>query len=38
MDKNILNEVYKELYDAIGEEAMLRVYNLFRGQQISFPI
>lgn len=38
MDKNILNEVYKELYDAIGEEAMLRVYNLFRGQQINFPM
>ena len=38
MDKNILNEVYKELYDAIGEEAMFMVYNLFRGQQINFPM
>ena len=38
MDKDILNEVYRELYEIIGEESMFKVYGLLRGQQISFPM
>lgn len=38
MDKNLLNEVYIELCEIAGEENMLKIYRLFKGQQISFPM
>ena len=38
MDKNLLNEVYKEVWDAVGEDNMLYIYKLFKGQQVTFPM
>ena len=34
----LLNDVYKEIYDELGEEATIKIYNLFKGQQITFPV
>ena len=34
----LLNDVYKEIYDELGEEATLKIYNMFKGQQITFPV
>ena len=31
------NQIYNELNDLIGEENMMKVYQNFRGMQISFP-
>lgn len=33
-----LNEIYKELVDEIGFENTQRVYKIFKGTQVSFPI
>lgn len=32
------NEVYKEMVDLIGYESTVKLYNHFKGQQITFPI
>ena len=34
----LLNDVYKEICDELGMEATLKIYNLFKGQQITFPV
>lgn len=34
----LLNDVYKEIYDELGEEATLKIYSMFKGQQITFPV
>ena len=34
----LLNDVYKEIYDELGEEAVIRIFNMFKGQQITFPV
>ena len=34
----LLNDVYKEIYDELGMEATVKIYNLFKGQQITFPV
>lgn len=38
-DKDVanFNHVYSELYELIGEENMIKVYESFKGMQISFP-
>ena len=33
-----LNEIYKELSDEIGFDNTERVYNMFKGTQVSFPV
>ena len=35
---DLLNDVYKEIYDEFGEEVTLKIYNMFKGQQITFPV
>ena len=36
-EKLPLNDVYREIADALGLEAAESIYQMFRGQQISFP-
>ncbi len=40
MQKNadLYNGIYRELSDILGDEAAVKLYLLFKGQQISFPI
>ena len=33
-----LNTVYKEIADELGIEAAKTIHNMFRGQQITFPL
>lgn len=30
--------VYKEMVEILGEEATLKIYENFRGQQVTFPM
>lgn len=32
-----LNDVYRDIADEIGVENTLKLYNMFRGTQVSFP-
>lgn len=34
----ILNTVYKEISEKLGMETAVEIYQMFRGQQISFPM
>ena len=34
----LFNEVYKELCDAVGLDNVIVIYQLYKGQQITFPI
>lgn len=36
-EKDALHEVYRGLYDLLGEENMLKLYEHYRGYQIAFP-
>ena len=37
-DLDGLNDIYKELAEEIGIENTWKVYNIFKGTQISFPV
>ena len=37
-EKEFLNGIYKELADLIGEEHARKIYEEYRGQQITFPV
>ena len=39
-DKNaeFFNEIYREISAAIGIEAAERIHNMYKGQQITFPV
>ena len=37
-DAEMLNSVYKEISEHCGFETAKKIYHLFRGQQISFPV
>jgi len=36
-DIEMLNSIYKELCECIGLDATLKIYDLLKGQQITFP-
>ena len=36
-DPELLNTVYQEISEALGMDAAMVIYQMFRGQQISFP-
>ena len=38
IDLELLNTVYREIADKLGIEAAFEVYEMFRGQQICFPV
>lgn len=33
----LYNDIYRELSEIVGLEAMLKIYLRFKGQQVSFP-
>ena len=35
---DLLQESYAQLYEVVGEDLLLKLYDLYRGQQISFPM
>ena len=37
-DVDLLNTVYKEISEKMGMDVALEMYQLFKGQQISFPV
>lgn len=37
-DPELLNNVYKEISEKLGMDTAMEVYQMFKGQQISFPV
>ena len=37
-DSELLNSVYKEVSEKLGIDAAMEIYQMFKGQQISFPM
>lgn len=37
-DNELLNHVYREISEALGTDAAIEIYRLFKGQQITFPV
>ena len=37
-ERELYNDIYKEMAEIIGLEATLKVYLRFKGQQVSFPV
>ncbi|MBE6631271.1 MAG: Mor transcription activator family protein [Ruminococcaceae bacterium] len=37
-NSEMLNDVYKEISEQLGMDVALNIYQMFRGQQISFPV
>lgn len=37
-DKELLNNVYREISEVMGTDTAMEMYRLFKGQQISFPV
>ena len=37
-DPELLNTVYKEISEKLGVETAVEIYQMFKGQQISFPM
>lgn len=36
-DSELLNTVYREISERLGMNATMTIYEMFKGQQISFP-
>ena len=37
-DPELLNAVYKEISEQLGMDVAMNIYQMFKGQQISFPV
>lgn len=37
-DPELLNSVYKEISEKLGMDAAIDIYQLFKGQQVTFPM
>jgi Mor family transcriptional regulator len=37
-DPDLLNSVYKEISEQLGVDTAMDIYQLFKGQQVSFPM
>ena len=37
-DPELLNSVYKEISEKLGMDAAMEIYQMFKGQQINFPV
>ena len=37
-DPELLNTVYKEISEKLGMDTAMSIYQMFKGQQISFPV
>lgn len=37
-DSELLNNVYREISERLGMDTAMEIYQMFKGQQISFPV
>lgn len=37
-DSDLLNAVYREISEKLGMDTAMEIYQMFKGQQISFPV
>ena len=37
-EAELYNDIYKEIAEIVGLDAMLKIYLRFKGQQITFPV
>ncbi|MBQ6893023.1 MAG: Mor transcription activator family protein [Clostridia bacterium] len=37
-DADLFNEVYREISTTVGTEAAVKIFQMYKGQQISFPV
>ena len=37
-DSELLNAVYKEVSEKLGMDTAMEIYQMFKGQQINFPV
>ena len=37
-DTDLFNSVYKEISEKLGMDTAINIYNMFKGQQINFPV
>lgn len=37
-DKDLLNNVYREISESMGADVAMEMYRMFKGQQITFPV
>ena len=37
IDVSVLQSVYRESYDLLGEDGLLKVFEYYRGDQMTFP-
>ena len=37
-DSDLLNAVYKEISEKLGMDTAMEIYQMFKGQQINFPV
>lgn len=37
-DSELLNAVYKEISEKLGMDTAMEIYQMFKGQQINFPV
>lgn len=37
-DSELLNTIYKEISEKLGMDTAMSIYQMFKGQQISFPV
>ncbi|AJA80672.1 hypothetical protein ADT67_12475 [Levilactobacillus brevis] len=38
VDVEVLQATYRELYELVGEENMLKIFNYYHGLQLNFPV
>lgn len=38
VDVEVLQATYRELYELVGEESMLKIFNYYHGMQLDFPV
>ena len=37
-DTELLNAIYREIADRLGLDTAMNIYQMFKGQQITFPV
>ncbi|MCG0660560.1 hypothetical protein [Lactiplantibacillus plantarum] len=38
VDVSVLQPIYRDLYDLLGETELLKVFEYYRGAQVTFPV
>lgn len=38
VDASVLQPIYRDLYDLLGETELLKVFEYYRGAQVTFPV